>query len=226
MDITIIGYGKMGKEIEKIALDHCHRVVAKIDDGKSLQELASDQAIAIDFTQPEAFKANYKILADKFKTVIVGTTGWDDIRPEVINYFKSKNKTLIYASNFSIGVNIFFKSVNYAAKLLAKFNYDPYIIEMHHNQKLDAPSGTAKTIENILAAEFPKKVKAVSVRSGQIKGIHEVGFESEVDKITIKHEAYTRCGFAQGAIQAAEWSENITGIWDFKDLLEQHLGSL
>jgi 4-hydroxy-tetrahydrodipicolinate reductase len=226
MDITIIGYGKMGREIEKIAHDRHHQICAKIDDSQSLQQLPDKQNIAIDFTQPEAFRTNYKTLAAKFKTVIVGTTGWDDIQSEVIAYFKSKNTTLIFSSNFSIGVNIFFKSIAHAAKLLAKFNYDPYIIEMHHNQKKDAPSGTAKIIEKILANEFTNEIKAVSVRSGQIKGIHEVGFESEVDKIIIKHEAYTRFGFARGAIQAAEWSQNITGIWDFKDLLAKHLDNL
>lgn len=226
MDITIVGYGKMGKEIERTAKDRGHNVIAKIDDTSHLQQLPDHQEIAVDFTQADALQKNYQILANKFKTVIIGTTGWDDLKNEVFDYFKKQNKTLIYASNFSIGVNIFFKTIATAAKFLAKFNYDPYLLEMHHNQKKDMPSGTAKSIEQILANEYAKKIKAVSIRSGQIKGIHEVGFESEDDKITIKHEAYSRCGFARGAIQAAEWSKDITGIWDFKDLLEKHMENL
>lgn len=226
MELTIIGYGKMGQEIEKAALDRGHKIYAKIDDSKNLEALPANKSVAIDFSQPDAFSANYKTLAQKFPAVIVGTTGWDDIRAEVTNCFNNNKTTLIYASNFSLGVNVFFKLIDSAAKLLASFNYDPYILEMHHTHKKDAPSGTAKTLEQIIAAKANKNIKAVSIRSGQIKGIHEVGFESEADKIILKHEAYSRSGFAHGAILAAEWSATVSGVWDFKNLLEKQWETL
>jgi 4-hydroxy-tetrahydrodipicolinate reductase len=169
-----------------------------------------------------AFKENYKYVCDNFKAAVVGTTGWFDIKDEVIKYFKEKNKALIYATNFSIGVNIFFKLTELSSKLFNTLaHYDPYILELHHKQKLDAPSGTAKTLEKIVEEVFNKRVETESIRSGYIKGIHEVGFESEEDGITLKHEAYSRKGFAEGAVMAAEWAEDIKGIYEFKELLEE-----
>lgn len=222
MDIIISGYGKMGKEVESVIKSRGGKCIAKADDGGALMNMRFEENVCIDFTTPEAFKNNYKYICDNFKAAVVGTTGWFDIKDEVINYFKEKNKTLIYATNFSIGVNIFFKITELSSKLInALAHYDPYILELHHKQKLDKPSGTAKTIEKIVEDVFNKKVEAESIRSGYIKGIHEVGFESEEDGITLKHEAYSRKGFAEGAVTAAEWAEDIMGVYEFKDLLEE-----
>jgi 4-hydroxy-tetrahydrodipicolinate reductase len=222
MDIVISGYGKMGKEVDAVIKSRGGKSIARIDDGAALKDSIFEENVCIDFTTPEAFKENYKYVCDNFKAAVVGTTGWFDIKDEVIKYFKEKNKTLIYATNFSIGVNIFFKLTELSSKLFNTLaHYDPYILELHHKQKLDAPSGTAKTLEKIVEGVFDKRVEAESIRSGYIKGIHEVGFESEEDGITLKHEAYSRKGFAEGAVTAAEWAEDIKGIYEFKELLEE-----
>lgn len=220
MDIVLSGYGKMGKEVEAVVKSRGGKCIAAFTDSGSIKNKTFENNVCVEFSTPDAFKNNYKYLCDNFKAAVVGTTGWLGIKDEVLDYFKSKNKTLIYAANFSIGVNIFFKITELSSKLLNSLaNYDPYIIEMHHKQKLDSPSGTAKTLEKILVNNFNKHTSAQSVRSGHIKGMHEVGFESEVDRIVLKHEAYSRRGFAEGAVTAAEWAEDIKGVFEFKDLL-------
>ena len=220
MELTLIGYGKMGRAVHKAALDRHHKIIEKFDTKTAFNSTALQNTICIDFTNPTAFRANYQLIADNCKAAVIGTTGWEDIRQEVFNYFTKHKKTLIYASNFSIGANIYFKIIRIASKLLAGFeNYDPYILEMHHREKKDQPSGTAKTIADILHQSFNKTVHPASIRSGWIKGVHEVGYESKMDKISIKHEAYTRDSFAIGAVLAAEWAENVKGIWSFQDLL-------
>lgn len=222
MDIVISGYGKMGKEVEAVVKSRGGKCIAVFSDTEALKGKTYESNVCVDFTTPEAFKNNYKYVCDNFKAAVVGTTGWLDIKDDVIDYFKAKNKTLIYATNFSIGVNIFFKITELSSKLINGLaHYDPYILEMHHKQKLDAPSGTAKSLEKIVEDSFNKRIQAQSVRSGYIKGIHEVGFESEVDRITLNHEAYSRRGFAEGAVTAAEWAEDIKGVFEFKDLLEE-----
>ncbi|HLT25016.1 MAG TPA: dihydrodipicolinate reductase C-terminal domain-containing protein, partial [Ignavibacteria bacterium] len=180
----------------------------------------------IDFTTPEAFKKNYKAIADKFSGAVVGTTGWNDLKDEVTEYFKSKDKKLVYASNFSIGVNIFFDALERIAELTSQTgDYSPYIVELHHSEKKDAPSGTAKTMETIMEKYFKETITPASVRSGNIKGIHEAGFDSNADRITLIHEAMSREGFALGAVMAAEWLENESGVWDFRDLLNKKMKS-
>ncbi|HMQ69463.1 MAG TPA: 4-hydroxy-tetrahydrodipicolinate reductase [Ignavibacteria bacterium] len=226
MEIVITGYGKMGKVIEGILKKRGHDLLKTIDSEKELAEMPVSNAVCIDFTTPDAFKANYKTLAEKFSSVVVGTTGWEDIKSEVIDYFKEKNTNLVYASNFSLGVNIFFEAVNLVSGLISEHaDYDPYIIELHHKEKLDVPSGTAitikKIIDNNLSSE--RETEISSVRSGYIKGIHEAGFESEYDKISVRHEAYSREGFALGAVIAAEWIAETGGIWNFKDMIKPKL---
>ncbi len=221
MKIVISGYGKMGREIENAAIAKGHEIDAFPNNTESLITAANADAVCVDFSVPDAFMRNYKTIADNFKAAVVGTTGWYGILGDVKNYFEKKNKTLIYATNFSIGVNIFFKLNELAAKLISGLaDYDSYILELHHNQKLDAPSGTAKTIGSILNEVFGKEIDIQSIRSGKIPGIHETGFESGVDRITLRHEAFSRKGFAEGAITAAEWTENTKGVFEFKELLE------
>jgi 4-hydroxy-tetrahydrodipicolinate reductase len=220
MNIVLIGYGKMGRAVHDAALKHEHKIIDKVDTKNTVQKANLQNSVCIDFTNPAAFRSNYHLIADNCKALVVGTTGWEDIRKDVFNYFTEKKKTLIYSSNYSIGASIYFEIIKTASKLLANFEgYDPYLLEMHHNEKKDQPSGTAKVIADILEKEFNKKINPTSIRSGWIKGIHEVGYESMIDKILIKHEAYTRDGFARGAILAAEWSLEINGIWNFQDLM-------
>ncbi len=220
MELTLIGYGKMGLSVHDAALKRHHQITGKFDTKSTPHNSSLQNTVCIDFTNAQAFRANYKLIAEQCKAAVIGTTGWEEIREEVFDYFGKHQKTLIYSSNFSIGANIYFKIINLASKLLAGFEgYDPYILEMHHREKKDQPSGTAKALADILQKTFNKQVQPSSVRSGWIKGVHEVSYESMIDKISIRHEAYTRDGFAVGAILAAEWTGNVNGIWNFQDLL-------
>jgi 4-hydroxy-tetrahydrodipicolinate reductase len=182
-------------------------------------ELAKE-CVCIDFTTPAAFRANYKFLAENFKAVVVGTTGWTDIKEEVISYFEKCGTTMIWASNFSIGVNVFFAVTDYISKMLGTTGgYSPYMVEMHHCHKLDAPSGTARSLADIVDANMDVQTDIQSVRCGEIPGIHTVGFEGLNDRITLTHEAFSREGFAAGAVEAALKTEGVTGVCEFKDLL-------
>ena len=178
------------------------------------------ECVCIDFTTPAAFRANYKFLAENFKAVVVGTTGWADIKEEVISYFEKCGTTMIWASNFSIGVNVFFAVTDFISKMLGTTGgYSPYMVEMHHCHKLDAPSGTARSLADIVDANMDVQTDIQSVRCGEIPGIHTVGFEGLNDRITLTHEAFSREGFAAGAVEAALRTEGLTGVCEFKDLL-------
>ncbi len=216
----------MGKIIESILKTKGIEYLAS-EDIKNIDTKYASEAVCIDFTTPVVFKENYKFIAENFKAAVIGTTGWSDIKNDIFSYFLQQNKTLIYASNFSIGVNIFFKINQLAASMLFELgDYEPYIVEMHHNQKLDAPSGTAKTISELIEEIYKKNFIISSVRAGNIPGIHEVGYESEIDRILVKHEAFSRAGFAQGAVNAAIWSLELSGIYEFKDIINKKLNKI
>ena len=177
------------------------------------------ECVCIDFTTPSAFRENYRFLAENFKAVVVGTTGWTDIKDEVVAYFEKCGTPMIWATNFSVGVNVLFAVTDYMSKLLSDFGgYSPYMVEMHHCHKLDAPSGTAKTLADIVDGNMGVKTDIQSVRCGEIPGIHTIGFEGLNDRITLTHEAFSRRGFAAGAVEAALRVENLTGVHEFKDL--------
>ncbi|MDD5361801.1 MAG: dihydrodipicolinate reductase C-terminal domain-containing protein [Ignavibacteria bacterium] len=222
MKAVILGYGKMGREIETVLNSRGHECIGIITDSGKLNSSAYTDAVCIEFTTPDAFRSNYKMIADNFRAAVAGTTGWLDILGDVKKYFREKNKTLIYASNFSIGVNMFFKINELSAKLISSLaEYDSYILELHHSRKLDSPSGTAKTIGSILKEVLGKEVDIQSIRSGNIPGIHETGFESDVDRIILRHEAFSRKGFAEGAVTAAEWTSELKGVFEFREILEK-----
>lgn len=224
MEVVLIGTGKMGKEIENVLLQRGHTIRMRINKTEDLERLEVQKGICIDFTTPEAFKKNYRIIATKFSGAVVGTTGWEDIRESVFEQFKRSGINLIYASNFSIGMNIYFEVIEQASQLLSESgNFDPYIIEMHHTAKKDAPSGTAKTIREIVNVQMGKDVSIAYVRAGNIKGVHITGFESEFEKLTFNHEVYSRAAFAFGAVVAAEWMEQIKGVYHFRELLKTKL---
>lgn len=177
------------------------------------------ECVCIDFTTPDAFKANYRFLAENFRAVVVGTTGWNDIKEEVVSYFETCGTPMIWATNFSIGVNVFFAVTDCLSRLFGETGgYNPYMIEMHHCHKLDAPSGTAKTLASIINSNMNVKTEIQSVRCGEIPGIHTIGFEGTNDRITLSHEAFSREGFAAGAVEAALKTENLTGVHEFKEL--------
>jgi 4-hydroxy-tetrahydrodipicolinate reductase len=227
MKIIISGYGRMGREIESVLLERGHTCIECSEDITSVDPQKAADAVCIDFTNAQAFSANYKFIADNFKAAVVGTTGWNDIRGEVISYFESKGKPMMFASNFSIGVNIMFKLSEMCSKMVAGMaDYDPYLIEMHHKFKLDAPSGTAKTLASIVSKNTGKSIEVQSVRSGFIPGIHELGFESQVDRIKITHEAFSRRGFAEGSVVAAEWTSDIKGVCEFREILEEKFNKI
>lgn len=220
MKIYISGYGKMGRMVEKIILSRGLEYAGWSEAVTETDPSLARECVCIDFTTPDAFKANYRFLAENFKAVVVGTTGWADIKDEVIAYFEKCGTPMIWATNFSVGVNVFFAVAEYISAMLGKTGgYSPYMVEMHHCHKLDAPSGTAKTLAEIVDANMGVKTDVQSVRCGEIPGIHTVGFEGLNDRITMTHEAFSREGFAAGAVDAALMTEGLAGVHEFKDLL-------
>ncbi len=236
MKIALIGYGKMGREIERIALERGHEIVLKIDINNQ-QELTvanlTKADVAIEFTIPSSAMANYNLCFNAGVPVVSGTTGWLDKKDEVYKNCRSKNGTFFYASNFSVGVNIFFSINEKLARLMAPRNeYKVEMKEIHHTQKLDAPSGTAITLAEAIIRNLPEKTKwvnhatentdevgIISEREGQVPGYHAIRYESEVDTIDIVHNAKSRAGFALGAVLAAEYSVGKKGILGMNDLL-------
>ncbi len=210
----------MGKMIEKIILS---RGLDYAGWSEAVTETAPELAkecVCIDFTTPAAFRANYRFLAENFKAVVVGTTGWADIKDEVTAYFEKCGTPMIWASNFSIGVNVFFAVTEHISKLLGNAGgYSPYMVEMHHCHKLDAPSGTARSLADIVDSNMNTNTDIQSVRCGEIPGIHTIGFEGLNDRITLTHEAFSREGFAAGAVEAALKTEGLSGVHEFKTLL-------
>lgn len=244
MNIAIIGYGKMGHEIEKAAKARGINVKSVIDTdygGASSRQIdeksMSGVDVCIDFTAPDAVLENIKKISKFRKNIVVGTTGWHDKIDEVKGLVKKNNIGFIYASNFSIGVNIFFKIIENAAKMVNKIeDYDAYGYELHHSKKIDSPSGTAKTIGGLLVKNIDRKNKLLfdridrkiepnelhfaSVRAGSIPGTHVVGFDSSADTIELKHTARSREGFAIGALMAAQWIHSKKGFYTMEDFIK------
>ncbi|MBU2903706.1 MULTISPECIES: 4-hydroxy-tetrahydrodipicolinate reductase [Arenibacter] len=230
MNIALFGYGKMGKMIEKIALKRNHHIVAKIDlDATDIN--FSEIDVAIDFSMPNAAYGNIKNCLEHNVPIISGTTGWLQDYQKAVELCKKNNGAFIYASNFSLGVNLFFELNSYLAKLMAsQEQYQIAMEEIHHTQKLDAPSGTAITlaegvIDNTnytnwkLDSAGDKEIPITAKRIADTPGTHTVSYESEVDGIEIKHTAHNREGFALGAVIAAEWIVGKTGVFTMKDVL-------
>lgn len=220
MKIVISGYGKMGRMVDSILAEKGIECAGRSEAIAEFDKSIAKECVCIDFTTPEAFRCNYRFLAENFKAVVVGTTGWSDIKDEVTGYFRRCGTTMVYASNFSIGVNVFFAATEYISSLLGKAGgYSPYIVEKHHCHKLDAPSGTAKSLASIIDGNMGTRTDVASVRCGEIPGIHTIGFEGPSDRITFTHEAFSREGFARGAVEAALRTEGLEGVHEFKDII-------
>ena len=231
MQIALLGYGKMGKVIEKIAVSRGHEIVLKKDAENSFDGLQNAD-VAIDFSLPEVAVCNISECLQTNIPVVCGTTGWLDNYQEMVDLCIEKNGSFIYASNFSLGVNIFFEMNDYLSKIMSKFkNYKVSIEEIHHTQKLDAPSGTAISLANRIiensnltswTLENPKlnELPIKAVREENVPGTHSVFYNSDVDFIEIKHEAKSREGFALGAVIAAEYIYNKKGIFTMKEVLQ------
>jgi 4-hydroxy-tetrahydrodipicolinate reductase len=236
MNIALIGYGKMGKAIEEIAVAKGHTIVLKIDMDNQHEftaENLSKADVAIEFTGPHSAVDNLKKLFDADIPVVSGSTGWLGKWDEVKSYCESKNGAFIYASNFSIGVNLFFELNTYLAKLMSKHpGYEVSMEEIHHTQKKDAPSGTAITLAEQVLQHIKSKSGWVNDETGNKQdllitskridpapGTHSIKYHSEIDDIEIIHTAHSRKGFAGGAVAAAEFLPGKKGVYTMKDVL-------
>ncbi|HBJ76448.1 MAG TPA: 4-hydroxy-tetrahydrodipicolinate reductase [Porphyromonadaceae bacterium] len=235
MKIAIIGYGKMGHEIERIAQERGHEIVARIDINNQ-EDFASptfkSADVAIEFTTPKTAFENYLRCFEADIKVVSGTTGWLERMPEIQKFCKEKGKTFFYASNFSLGVNIFFAVNRYLAHIMNDFNgYNAKMKEVHHIHKLDAPSGTAitlaedvvKNMDRLSKWELGTEVKEgvlpiEAVREGEVAGFHSVQYLSDADEITISHNAFNRSGFALGAVLATEFTFKNQGFLSMKEM--------
>ena len=229
MKIALLGYGKMGKTIEKLALERGHAIVIKADIGTQYDITQAD--VAIDFSIPEAAFNNISNCLKNKVPVISGTTGWLKDFEKAIDLCNANKGAFIYASNFSLGVNIFFELNKKLAQMMNPLTqYQVRIEEIHHTQKLDAPSGTAITLANGIIEEtsykkwtlYPPKSDEIGIiakRMENVPGTHEIAYDSKVDTIQIKHTAHNREGFALGAVIAAEWIIGKQGVFSMKDVL-------
>jgi 4-hydroxy-tetrahydrodipicolinate reductase len=234
MNIILLGYGKMGKTIERIALERGHTISARIDVGNQNELDSAKGDVAIEFSHPEAALNNITKCLKRNIPVVCGTTGWLDHRAEVESLCQNTNGSFFYASNFSLGVNIFFKLNEFLAKLMTTTNgYSIAMEEIHHTEKKDAPSGTAITLAEGILKHTPAKARWVntetgneneipikSLRIGQVPGTHTVVYRSNVDDLEIKHTAHSRDGFALGAVLVSEWIQGKKGILNMDDFLK------
>lgn len=238
MNIALIGYGKMGKAIEEIAISRGHSVVVKFN---SQNPLESSQLrttdVAIEFSQPDLALKHIKLCADGQIPIVVGTTAWEEHLPEIINHIDKREASLIYSSNFSIGVNLFFEMNKHLARLMNdKTDYVASITEVHHTQKIDAPSGTAVTLAKDLISNHPtysswkltgqsenmekSDLPISAIREENVPGTHLISYTSEIDTLTIEHQAHNRKGFALGAVIAAEFIHKKQGVYTMSDILK------
>lgn len=238
MNILLIGYGKMGRTLEALATARGHRVAGIVDpsqpNGPAITDFTAATAdVAIEFTRPDAAFANVAACLRQGIPVVCGSTGWLDRWDEAGALTNALGGSLFYASNYSVGVNLFFHFNAYIAAKMHQFGgYDVAVREIHHTQKLDAPSGTAVTAAEGILAHFPAKTSwrnapaqgpaelaVISERTADVVGTHVVTYTSDVDTLVLSHEAHSRAGFAQGALLAAEWLPGRPGVFGMKELL-------
>ncbi len=235
MNIALLGYGKMGKEIEAIALQRNHNISFKVNSSNATSFTAEDLKytdVAIEFSTPHTVLHHIKTSFNAQVPIVVGTTGWYNSFTEIEQECQSKNATLFHATNFSLGVNLFFKLNSYLAELMNKYeDYEVEMEEIHHIHKLDKPSGTAISLANQIIEKIDRKKQwsltkktnshlfIKDIREGEVPGTHIVKYTSAIDDIEIMHKAHNRKGFALGAIIAAEYIFNKKGIFTMKDLM-------
>lgn len=232
MRIAILGYGKMGKLVETIALREGLEVGAKLDiadnpDGSGITASSMEGVdVAIEFSQPDAVIGNIEAAARAGVHVVVGTTGWSDKRNRVERIVLDSGIGLVYGANFSLGMNLFFEIVSHSARLIGMLpQYDAYMAEEHHRAKKDAPSGTALNLLDLMRPHLNNpNLNIASVRAGSIPGTHVIGFDSEADTIVLEHRARSRQGFAEGAVLAARWIAGKKGFYDFRQVFREIVG--
>jgi len=235
MNIALLGYGKMGKEIEKIAIARGHQIVLKVDKDNAATITANDLQkadVAIEFSTPHTVMSNIKLCFSAKLPIVVGTTGWYDEFDAIKSQCLANNNTLFYASNFSLGVNLFFKVNKYLAELMNKYpEYNVCMEEIHHIHKLDKPSGTAITLAEQIIEKMDRKNKwsidakaddtlfIEDKREGEVPGTHIIKYQSAIDDIEIMHKAHNRQGFALGSVIAAEFVKGKTGVFTMSDVV-------
>ena len=227
MKIALIGYGKMGRMIERVALEQGDEIVLTLDEHNNSQfegfskENLGNADVAIDFSTPASVIENVSHLATAGVSVVIGTTGWTERIPEVRALAEQHQVGIVWSPNFSIGVNIFFRLVSEAARLFREQpGYEAWAYEIHHSAKLDAPSGTLlKLVEEMRSVGYTGKIDVSSNRVGAIPGTHQIGFDTPADTITLEHVARSREGFAQGALLAARWIQGNVGFFGFEEAL-------
>lgn len=229
MQIALIGYGTMGKLIERVALDRGHEISVIVDDSdanSSAAEVAEKLRVcdaAVDFTVAMAVRRNVEACMKANVPIVLGTTGWIDQRSDIESLVAQNEGSMVYGANFSIGVNLFYRIAEFAAELVSKFpEYEAFIEEQHHSRKLDSPSGTALKIK-ALVSKYVEVGDIAATRAGDIPGTHRVGFDSSADQVLLTHTARSREGFALGAIMAAEWIVGRKGIYEFADVMDEIL---
>ncbi len=225
MKLLVLGRGKTGALVAEVATERGHEVrsLASQDnqDGRGLTpELLREVDVVIDFTTPLAVIANIIRCAEAGVPMVVGTTGWQQHLEKVRELVKERKTAFLYGSNFSVGVNLFFKAIRALAPAMTK-GYRANIVEKHHSQKKDKPSGTAATIQKILEADSGQKVEIASVREGDTVGMHLVVIDSANDTILLSHDAKSRLGFAEGAVRGAEWIKGKIGFYEFPEIVDQ-----
>ncbi len=240
LTVALLGYGKMGKAIDAIAAENDCTVLLRLDSTSKLTPDVFEQTdVIIDFTKREAFLYNLPSLLAAQKPIVVGTTGWYSELERVKQKVYEHNGAMIYAANFSLGVQLFFRAVRAVAKLYAPFSdFDIAVSEIHHTAKLDLPSGTALNIATDILAHVPRKtsiltnphqqplpheLQIVSMRLGKVYGTHAIHIDSEFDTIRLEHNAKNRYGFAKGALEAAKWIQGKTGVYSIDDFLDDKL---
>jgi 4-hydroxy-tetrahydrodipicolinate reductase len=231
MKIALIGYGAMGKLIGSMAREKGHEVtviIRRSDPGLSGDELAgklNDCDVAIDFTNAESVCRNVEACVAAKVPLVEGTTGWNASIDEIRKLVTDRDGSMVFGANFSIGVNLFYRITDLAARLFSRFpEYEVFIEEQHHSRKKDAPSGTALKLKDIVAKNIRSEFSVSATRAGNIPGTHRVGFDGTADQVLLEHNARSREGFASGAILAAEWIGGKKGCFEFSDVMDEICG--
>ncbi len=247
MKLALLGLGRMGEAVERLAVTAGHEIMTKLDSdtnpgGDALREALKGAAVVVDFTHPDAVVRNIEDVAGAGIPMVIGTTGWYDRIDEVRGVVESNGTGLVWAANFSIGAQLLERLAEHAAAFLDRFDeYDPYVVEHHHRGKRDAPSGTGVRLADKILAAMKRKSRTItgnpdgqipadglhvaSLRAGEAFGKHTVGFDAAAETVELTHTARGRAGFAQGALYAAEWIRGRTGFYEFSELFDEVHGA-
>ena len=230
MRITLIGYGRMGKTVERVAREHSHEIVHTMDiDDNPMStgfqgEWVEKTDVVIDFSMADAVPSNVENSVKARLPIVVGTTGWYDRLDQVQSLVENHQGACLYSSNFNLGTQILFSLAREAGRFFSRFaEFHPYILEMHHAQKVDAPSGTALSLLKILKESYPEDIPVSSVRAGTLPGTHLIGFDSPVDTLTLEHTVRSRDGFAVGALFAGKWIQERKGFYELQDIISEQI---